>query len=329
MIAAAHLADSAGGAAILPATDEALTFSGSASVTIEAGASVVSDEIPFKLAARSNLAVSIVLGNVPADLTGHPGSRTTSFILPGDAVAAADLPGAAHVDHWYLLSEIDVRTTQPAAAVVVLGDSITDGRGSTTNANDRWPDQLARRLAASPATANIAVLNAGLGGNRLLREGLGPSALARFDRDVLAPAGVKWLIVLEGVNDLGTAVGARAQHAPGASAGDVIAGLHQLIVRAHAHHIRVYGGTITPWTGFTMYHTPESEAERQAVNRWIRTGGEFDAVIDFETAMREPGEPVRLAAPFDCGDHLHPSPAGHAALAGAVDLRLLTLTPGN
>jgi lysophospholipase L1-like esterase len=328
MIASAHLARSAGDSAIESGSDQPLTFAGAASVTIEAGASMISDAVPFKVDAGKNLAVTLYLQAAPADLTGHPGSRTTSFIQAGDAVAAPSLTDARRVDHWYLLGGVDVWTRKSAAAVVVMGDSITDGRGSTTNGNDRWPDDFARRLAGSPATANVAVLNQGIGGNRLLRDGLGPNVLARFDRDVLAPPGVRWLIVFEGVNDLGTAVGARAKHAPAASAADIIAALRQIVVRAHAHGLRVYGATITPFEGFTAYSTPESEADRQKVNQWIRTSGFLDAVIDFDAAVRDPNHPARLAAAFDCGDHLHPSVAGHSELGRAVDLALFGPTPG-
>src|SRR5713101_3109663 len=206
-----HVARSAGGAAIDAASDRALAFAGLPSVTIPPGALMVSDPTDFTVTALANLAVSVYLARVPAALTGHPGSRTTSFIQAGDAVAAPDLPGAVGVDHWYVLSALDVWASPSAAAIVVLGDSITDGRGSTTNKNDRWPNLLSQRLRAAPASADIAVLNQGMGGNRLLRDGIGPNALARFDRDVLAVPGARWLVVLEGVNDIGTAVEARAR----------------------------------------------------------------------------------------------------------------------
>lgn len=321
-IAEAHIARSAGGSAIEPGAEGALAFDGTPSVTIEAGASRISDPLPFAVAAHVNLAVTIHFDSVPDALTGHPGSRTTSYIQPGNTVSALSLPDARRTDHWYVLSGIDVWTESRARAIVVLGDSITDGRGSTTNGNDRWPDILAARLAATPATADIAVLNQGIGGNRLLRDGLGPHALARFDRDVLAPAGVRWLIVLEGVNDLGTAVDSRARKQPAATAADLIAAYRQIIVRAHSHGIRVYGATIMPFEGFTMYSTPESEADRQTVNRWIRTSGEFDGVIDFDEATRDPTHPTRLAAAWDSGDHLHLSPAGYRTMADSIDLGL-------
>jgi len=204
----------------------------------------------------------------------------------------------------------------------VLGDSITDGRGSTTNKNDRWPNLLAQRLRANPATANIAVLNQGLGGNRLLRDGLGPNALARFDRDVLAVPGVRWVVVLEGVNDIGTAVAARSKGEPAATARDVIAAYRQIVTRAHSHGLRVYGATILPFEGFGAYSSAQSEADRQAVNQWIRTGGELDGVIDFDAIARDPAQPARLSAFVDGGDHLHPSAAGYRIMADAIDLSL-------
>lgn len=321
-LAAAHLARSAGDSAIEAGSDVALMFDGAPSVTIEAGASRISDPVPFAVAARANLSITTYFDSVPTALTGHPGSRTTSFIQTGNAVSALSLTDPQRADHWYTLSGIDVWTEARARAIVVLGDSITDGRGSTTNKNDRWPDVLAARLADAPATANIAVLNQGIGGNRLLRDGLGPNTLARFDRDVLAPAGARWLIVLEGVNDIGTAVGARTHNQPAATAADIIGAFRQIIVRAHSHGIRVYGATIMPFEGFTMYSTTESEADRQAVNQWIRSSGEFDEVIDFDAATRDPSHPTRLAAAWDSGDHLHLSPAGYRAMADSIDLGL-------
>ena len=209
--------------------------------------------------------------------------------------------------------------------MVVLGDSITDGHGATTNGNDRWTDILAARLQASPQTRNIGVSNQGIGGNNLLVDGLGPNALSRFDRDVLAPAGVRWLIVFEGVNDLGglarTAEVPLADHA--AQVERVLAAYRQIIERAHAHNLRVLGATITPYVGSDYYHpSPMSEADRQAVNQWIRAAGHFDGVIDFDTVVRDPNHPDQLLPDFDCGDHLHPSPAGYKAMAEAIPLNI-------
>lgn len=322
VIASAHVALSAGDSAIQLASDHALTFDGAPSVTIQPGALMISDPIPLAVAPLVNLAITANLASVPAGVTGHPGSRTTSFIQPSDAVSAPELPDAKRIDHWYLLSGVDVLADPASAAIVVLGDSITDGRGSTTNKNDRWPNQLSRRLLANADTEHIAVLNQGIGGNRLLRDGLGPNALARLDRDVLALPGVRWLIVLEGVNDIGTAVGARSRREPAATAQEIIAAYRQIVTRAHAHDIRVYGSTILPFEGFASYSSPASEADRQAVNQWIRTGGVFDGVIDFDAIARDPAHPSRLSAGVDGGDHLHPSAAGYKILADAIDLAL-------
>lgn len=311
------------GADIQAGTSVPLLFAGKPGIVLEPGASMVSDPVDLKVAAGEWLAISIHMTSAPSAVTGHPGSRTTSFLALGNEVGATELPVAATAEHWYFLSRIDVLTPLPAAACVVLGDSITDGRGSTTNHNNRWPDELARRLRENPATAHIAVLNAGIGGNRLLRDGLGPNALARFDRDVLAPSGVKWLIVLEGINDLGTRMGAEQHGWPYASADDIIMAYRQIITRAHAHHIRVYGATIMPYED-CFYFTKDGDAARQKVNTWIRTSGWFDGVIDFDAVMRDPKNPDHLSPAYDSGDHLHPSPIGHKAMGDAVNLALFS-----
>lgn len=327
---AARIARSAGGGAIHPASDRALTFQGRSSVTIPEGALIVSDPVDVDLPPLSDLAVTIYVRGTPAEVTGHPGSRTTSYLQRGDAITAPELPAAGRVDHWYFLSGIDVVAPSSAGAVAILGDSITDGRGSTTNGNDRWPDNLARRLQSGKAAAQVAVLNHGIGGNRLLRDGLGPNGLARLDRDVLAQPGVRWLIVLEGINDIGTASGARAKGEPAATADDIIGAYEQIVARAHAQSIRVYGATIMPFEGFTYgnYFTPEGEADRRKVNEWIRTSGRFDAVIDFDAITRDPDRPSRLSPAVDGGDHLHPSVAGYRIMADAVDLALFANPPG-
>ncbi|HKO93073.1 MAG TPA: SGNH/GDSL hydrolase family protein, partial [Polyangiaceae bacterium] len=249
----------------------------------------------------------------PSDVTGHPGSRTTSYLQPGNVVAEPRLDAAQAVDHWYFLSAIDVWTDGHARAIVTLGDSLTDGRGSTTNQNDRWPNQLSRRLLADPRTATIAVLNQGVGGNRVLEEGLGVTALARFERDVLTPPGVRWVVILEGINDLGAT--------PPVSAAALIGGFRQMIKSARARNVRVYGGTILPFEG-AQYFTPAGEAARQAFNAWVRSSGEFDAVIDFDAIARDPATPTRLSAAVDGGDHLHLSAAGYQILADGVDSSL-------
>lgn len=312
-------ADGFADARIQAGTSRALTFFGRGSVTIQPGATVISDPVDVPLAPMSDVAITTVTKTAPADVTGHPGSRTTSYFAHGGAAPdAADLPEARRTDHWYFMCSLDVWTTKPAAAVAILGDSITDGRGSTTNGNDRWPDNLSRRLRADPATAEIAVLNHGVGGGRVLRDGLGVSALRRFDRDIIAQPGVKWLIILEGVNDIGTA---RPEDAA-QTAQDLIAAYDQMITRAHDHGIKVYGATIMPLGGFKMYDAPEREAARQTVNEWIRAGGRFDAVIDFDAVARDPENPTKLAAIVDQGDNLHLSAQGYRIIADSIDLGL-------
>ncbi len=315
-----------GASDIHPESDRALTFAGRSAVTIPIGAMVVSDMLDFDLSPLADVAITVHVRGAPPDVTGHPGSRTTSFFQAGDAVSAPALPSAVRVEHWYFLSGIDVVAGPEAAAVAVLGDSITDGRGSTTDGNDRWTDVLARRLHSNEATRDVAVLNHGLGGNRLLSSGLGPNALARLERDVLAQPGVKWLIVLEGINDIGARPEDLARGRTPATADDIIFALTQIIDRARAHGILVYGGTIMPFEGITdlNYHTPEGEADRQRVNQWIRRSGRFDAVIDFDAVTRNPEQPTRLSPVVDGGDHLHPSAAGHRIMGEAVDLRLFS-----
>jgi lysophospholipase L1-like esterase len=308
-----------------PASDRALTFSGSGDVNVPPGAELVSDALDYPVGALSDLAVTFHLDVAPALQTGHPGSRATSYFIHGGFPAAANLLDAKHVDHWYQVSEIDVLAPAEAASIVVLGDSITDGHGATTNGNDRWTDVLAQRLQASPSTRSIGVANQGIGGNHLLTDGLGPNALARFDRDVLAPAGVRWVIVFEGVNDLG-GLARNAEVSPeehNARVKQVISAYEQIVQRAHAHVLRVYGATITPYVGSDYYQpSPLSEADRQSVNVWIRAAGHFDAVIDFDKIVLDPQHPDRLLPAYDCGDHLHPSPAGYRAMGEAVPVTL-------
>jgi len=313
-ITSAHVALAAGGSAIRTESDRALTFGGEPSVTIPPGALMVSDAVDFNLPALSNLAVTIFLRGAPDGITTHPGSRETSYLVAGNAVSAQTLPGASQTDHWYFLNGVDVFIRDSGAAVAILGDSITDGHGSTTNGNDRWPDDLSRRLQANRATAGIGVLNEGIGGNRLLHDGLGPNALARLDRDVLAQTAVRWLIVLEGINDIGTR---------SATVGQIIEAYQQIILRAHAHHIRVYGATIMPY-GISFYFSRAGEAVRQAVNRWIRTSGQFDSVIDMDAATRDPHNPSQLSPATASHDHLHPGPPGYRMMSDAVSLNLFT-----
>ncbi len=318
---------SAASSAIDPATDVALSFAGSSSVVIPAGAEYWSDPVAFAAAPLSNLAISIHYDQAPQGQTGHPGSRATSYYVHGDAAAQAQLMNATAVEHWYQIAEVDVAASTPPMTLVAFGDSITDGHGATENGNDRWPDALAARLHASAATATLGVVNAGIGGNRMLLDGAGPNALARFDRDVLARSGASAMIVLEGINDLGTLTFngevPAAQHAE--LVRNVLAGYQQMIDEAHEHGIVVIGATITPDRTAAYYHPgPLSEADRQLINTWIRTPGHFDAVADFDHVVADPAHPDQLLPAFDSGDHLHPSPAGYKAMADAVPLSALT-----
>lgn len=326
-LASVHIAQavSPASSAIKLATDKALTFSGRADVTIPAGAEYVSDEVRFSAAGLSDLAITIHFDLPPSGQTGHPGSRATSYLVHGDLVSSAELGDAKKVEHWYFVSGVDVDASLRAAAVAALGDSITDGHGATTDGNNRWPDVLAKRLRAFPATQGVGVLNQGIGGNRVLLDGIGPNALARFDNDVLAPAGVRYLIVLEGVNDIGMLAhdGEVAPVEHERLVHRIIAAYEQIVTRAHAHEIKVIGATILPFVGSQFYHPgATSEADRQAINEWIRTPGHFDGLIDFDKVTRDPEHPDRLLPAFDCGDHLHPSPAGYAAMAQAIPLSL-------
>ena len=326
-ISTVHIARpvSPGSSAIDAASDRPLTFAGRVEAVIPPGAELISDPVDYAVAPLSALAVTFHLQLPPSRQTGHPGSRATTYVVHGNAVRDASLVEPKHVDHWYQVSEIDVQGAVGSGAIVVLGDSITDGHGATTNGNDRWTDVLARKLQTSQATRSIGVVNAGIGGNHLLLDGLGPNALARFDRDVLAPAGVRWVIVFEGVNDLGGL--ARDGEVPAARhaalVDQVIEAYEQMIARARAHGLHVIGATVTPYVGSSYYHPSElSETDRQAVNRWIRTVGNFDAVIDFDRVVRDPQHLDQLLPAYDCGDHLHPSPAGYKAMGDSIALTL-------
>jgi len=306
-----HVARPTSASGIDTSTDRALTFSGSASVTIATGQAIWSDALDFALTAQSRLAVTVYFGSAPSNVTGHPGSRTTSYLQSGNVVSAATISGSS-TDHWYFLTAIDVMAAPPAAAVVTLGDSITDGRGSTTNGDNRWPDALSRRLRANGPTAPVAVVNQGIGGNAVVSGGLGPTAVARFQRDVIEVSGVKWVIVLEGVNDIG-----------GSQVADpLIQAYRGFIQSAHAANLLIYGVPILPFGGSTYDNGTPHESVRQTVNTWIRTGGEFDAVIDLDAAVRDPGTPTRLLLTYDSGDGLHLNPTGYQRMADSIPLTL-------
>jgi lysophospholipase L1-like esterase len=325
-LGAVHVALRGNGAAIVPGSDRAVTFGGRPTITIPANALVLSDPVKLDVPAAGDLAISIFLPQKTIGTGVHYSSQQTSYIGLGDASAAPSIEGATTITSWAFLTAVEVLAPKSTAAVVAFGDSITDGARSTVDANHRWPDILAGRLLA--AHDKLGVLDAGIGGNRILHDAqsnvrFGVSALARFDRDVLAQAGVKYLIILEGINDLGHA-GTSAPISETVSAEDLIEGMRQMIERAHAHGIKVFGATLTPFEGtsFAGYFTPEKEVKRKTLNEFIRNGHAFDGVIDFEKAVRDPKNPDRMASQFDGGDHLHPGDAGYKAMADAIDLKL-------
>ncbi|HEY3936745.1 MAG TPA: SGNH/GDSL hydrolase family protein [Bryobacteraceae bacterium] len=326
-IGAAHVALRAQGAGIVAGSDRPLTFSGRSSVSIPPNAPVLSDPVKLDVPAASDLAISIFIPKQAEGAGIHYAAQQTSYIGAGDLTSAASMPDAATITSWVFLTGVDVLAPDSTSAVVAFGDSITDGAHSTTDANHRWPDFLAARLLARHGK-KVAVLDAGIGGNRILHDAktnvrFGVNALARFDRDVLAQPGVKYVIVLEGINDLGHA-GTSAPLSETVSAEDIIAGLQQLIDRAHEKGLKIFGATLTPFEGtaFPGYFTPEKEVKRKAVNQWIRTGHAFDGVIDFEKAVRDPDHPDRMLPAYDGGDHLHPGDAGYKAMGAVIPLSL-------
>ena len=334
-IGAAHIALVSQGGKIVPESDRALTFGGRASVSIPREALVLSDPVDLKVLPFAELAVSIYLPDKTPASTVHFWAQHETYISgPGDFTAKADIPDATVKTSWYWLADVEVWTSDQTAATVTLGDSITDGVGAKQGDYSDWPDLLANRLAEKKGFPELAVVNEGIGGNRILHDGAGVSTLARFDRDVLAQPGVVNLIVLEGINDIGwphmrprlpngTAPPTEMPFAREVvSAQDLIMGLQQIIERAHQHGIRVFGATLTPYEGADYYST-DGEATRQAVNQWIRTSGAFDGVFDFDAAVRDPNHSTQFREGYHSGDHLHPSATGYKAMAEAVDLSIL------
>ncbi len=324
-IALAGAGNQAKGDITLPSAN-AVTFGGRPTITIPPGAHVLSDPAAINLPAMSDLAISIFLPAQPiSHITAHSSAYQTNYIAPGDVVADLSLPpataGTRTSTSWFFLKAVDVMAPAKSAAVVAFGDSITDGTRSSTDENKRWPDFLARRLHADKKTADLGVLNVGIGGNRILHDVTGPSALARFDDDVLAQSGVKYVIILESINDIGHAFDP-AKPYDVVTAEDIIQGLTQLADRAHAHEIKVFGATLTPYAG-AKYMSPEGEAARKAVNQWIRTTTVLDGVIDFEAATIDKATGA-FDSKFDSTDHLHPNDAGMEAMAAAINLKLFT-----
>jgi lysophospholipase L1-like esterase len=329
-IGAAHVALAGANAVIVPGTDRALTFSGRDSFTIPPNAIVMSDPVKLHVAALTSLTISVFLPGATGPATWHELARATTYISgPGDLCASADMPDAKTTKSWYWLTAVEVLANERTSAIVALGDSITDGAAATVDANKRWPDILANEVSKAHGanSSALAVLNEGISGNRLLHDVDGPNALARFDRDVLSQDGVRYLIVLEGINDIGWPHMQDGKYARDAvSADEMIAALRQIAERAHAHGIRVYGATLTPFGG-AFYQTADGEAEREAVNQWIRSSGAFDGVIDFDKITRDPKQPDRFLPAYDSGDHLHPGDAGYDAMGRAAAKMFLPTNP--
>ena len=325
VVGAARIGLRDAGPTIVPGSDRLLTFGGADTATIAAGALLVSDPVALPLPPLGDLAISVHLpGDLPATfgITGRYSRQTNYISPPGDFTAAVAMPVGKITDDWYFVCGVDVLAGPDTGGIVALGDSLTDANISTIDAFCRWPDQLSRRLQARTGGRSMAVMNQGLGGNRILHDIRGDSGLRRFDRDVLVQPGVTHAIVMLGTNDLRNRW---AKPEEEVTAEAMIAGLKQLAVRARTRGIKIFGATLTPYENETFLvgaWTPERESRRQAVNAWIRDGGAFDAVVDFDQAVRDPTHPARMRPIYDCGDHLHPSDLGYNAMGDAVDLAL-------
>lgn len=332
-IGAAQLARRDKDAAIVARSNRVLTFGGAARTSVPSGAILISDPVDLVVPDFADLAIDLYLpGDTAAmksPITTHPAAWQTNYVSePGNYAGAVTMPVQTTTAYrrgdglvsatWFFLTRVEVLAAPQVGAIVAIGDSITDGTASTIDTNNRWPDHLARRLAT--AGVRMAVVNAGIGGNRVLSDGNGPSALSRFDRDVAAQPGVTGVIVLEGINDIG-----QARQNPSPSAADLIAAHQQMIERAHARGIRIFGATLTPFEG-ANYWTTEGEAKRQALNQWIRTSKAYDAVFDFDAAVRDPSHPTKTHTQYDPGDHLHLNAAGYQAVAGTIDPGLFRVT---
>ena len=297
-------------------TTVSLAFNGKPGITMAPGDIISSDPVKFPIGPRQNVAITIHYGKASStSVSGHPGSRTTSYIAEGNTT---DFTNSVRTDHWYNIKGIDVMAPEKAGAIAILGNSITDGRGSTTNQQNRWPDVLSRRLLANEETKHIGVLNMGIGGNAILRGGLGPTGTKRYQRDLLDQAGVKWIILFEAVNDLGWCRdGVR-------TAQEIIEVYKEIIRKAHAKGIRVFGGTITPFKN-NSYYTEDHEMGRQYINNWMRTTKMLDGVIELEHAVRDPQDTITMNKEFLFeNDYLHPNAQGYEAMGNIVDLTLFT-----
>jgi lysophospholipase L1-like esterase len=316
-IGSAHVALRAQGAIIVEGTDRALTFGGASSITVPVGAVVISDPVDLVVPPLKELTVSVFVPDEVTLPSWHLLALQTTYVSPeGDFTGAITIPEAGTRQGWYWLSEVDVVAPEQAATVVAFGDSITDGDNSTPGAHRSWPSLLAERLMVNRSTANVAIVNMGIAGNRVLSDGAGVNALARFDRDVLSVAGARWVVISEGIND----IGGIARGTP-VTAEALVGALKQMIARAHTHDIKVIGGTLTPFEG-AGYYTDAGEAIRISVNTFIRTSRDLDGFVDFDAAARDVASPRRFRLGFNNGDHLHPNDAGYRAMANAVKLSL-------
>lgn len=304
-------------------TDRVVTFGGQAAFTIQPGALIVSDPIDLAVPTLAELAVSLYLPADADSVTTHQLGLNTTYVAAGNAVSTISLPDAATNRSYFWLTGVEILAPAGAGTIVAFGDSITDGYSTTPNTHRAWPAVLAARLQDGSATARWAVVNAGISGNRVRRDLVGVSALARFDRDVLSRAGVKWIILFEGINDINFSALPRVPEEQRTTAEQLIEALGQIVDRAHAHGIKALGATLMPMGGLWL-HNAETEAMRQAVNLWIRSGGRFDAIVDFDAVTRDPEHPERLLPAFDSGDHIHPNDAGNAAMANAIDTALFS-----
>jgi lysophospholipase L1-like esterase len=328
LIGAAHVALADKGAAIVAGSDRKLTFGGKDSIEIPPGAPAISDPIALEVAPLTKLSVSLFVPRTSPTSSMHWDGHDTAYIASGDQTAAADFKADSTIVSRIFLSGVMVDAAPDARAIVAFGDSITDGDGSTVDGFDRWPDNLAARLVQAGGPT-VAVLNQGISGAKILRDRMGVNALARFDRDVLSQPHVTTVTLMMGINDIGWPGCGLAPNDPQPTADEIIAGYQQLVTRAHLHGLRIIGVTLTPFgdsfqgTPFEGYYSEAKEKIRSAVNAWIRNSGEFDGVIDFDKAVRDPAKPTHIQAQYDKGDHLHPNPAGYKAMADSIDLNQL------
>jgi lysophospholipase L1-like esterase len=312
------IAVSTGGSSIDVASAKVLKFAAKEEVTIKSNEELISDPIKFPLKPGMKVAITICFGDAGPEIGGHAASRTTSYLLEGNQPLTADFSKALTTDHWFVTSGIDVMAPKTTAAIAILGNSIADGRGSGISKFNRWSDILSERLLKNPATKNRAVLNLGIGGNCVVRGGQGEPAAIRFDRDILSQQNVKWLIISEGINDIG---GVRSADQAAKMANDLIDAYKAMINKAHAKGIKVYGTTILPFAK-SSYDKDFRHPIKDIVNNWIRTSGNFDGVIDFEKVMSDPQNPNTLLPDLHSGDFLHPNEAGYKVMGEFIDLKL-------